>query len=145
MRLFLLIAAITLFSSTSWGFPSYSSQWAHRSVIYFAPTNDEHVKQFLLETLINKCQLQGRDLIALVVTEDGFTQPKWVKYEFNLNELFAVYNIEPGSHTAVLIGKDGHEKLRWGSATDWEQVKRVIDRMPMRKREMATKASPCSA
>lgn len=145
MRVLILMLLSTLFSAASMAYPAYSSQWSHRSVIYFAPTNDEYVKQFLLETLINECELQDRDLVTMVVTEDGFTQPKWVKFEFNLAELFAVYGVIPGSHTAVLIGKDGSEKLRWEKSTDWDKVKRVIDRMPMRKQEMARKASPCSA
>lgn len=145
MRVLILMLLSTLFSATSMAYPAYSSQWSHRSVIYFAPSNDEYVKQFLRETLINECELQDRDLVTMVVTEDGFTQPKWVKFEFNLAELFAVYDVVPGSHTAVLIGKDGSEKLRWEKSTDWNNVKQVIDRMPMRKQEMARKTSPCSA
>ncbi|MEX0334804.1 DUF4174 domain-containing protein [Vibrio tubiashii] len=145
MRAALLFTIALLNSTMSWAYPSYSAEWSHRSVIYFAPTNDEHVKQFLLETLINECELQDRDLITLVVTEDGFSMPKWVKHEFNLKALFNMYDVKPGSHTAVLIGKDGGEKLRWGKQTDWEHVKQTIDVMPMRRYEMAQKVSPCSA
>ncbi len=145
MRTAFLLIISMLVSPLGWTYPTYSGEWSHRSVIYFAPTNDEHVKQFLLETLINECELQDRDLITLVVTEDGFSMPKWVKHEFNLEALFTLYDIKPGSHTAILIGKDGGEKLRWGKNTDWEHVKQTIDVMPMRQYEMAKKTSPCSA
>lgn len=145
MRSVLLLSIALLYSATAWTYPAYSSHWQHRSVIYFAPTKDDHVKQFLLETLINDCELQERDLVTLVVTEDGFTDPVWVKYEFNLSALFDVYKVKPGSHTAVLIGKDGTEKLRWGKQTNWELIKETIDIMPVRQYEMTTKNSPCSA
>ncbi|KJY84014.1 hypothetical protein TW81_06750 [Vibrio galatheae] len=145
MRAAILVVISLLVCPLSWGYPSYSAHWSHRSVIYFAPTNDEHVKQFLLETLMNECELQDRDLVTLVVTADGYSMPKWVKEEFNLQALYSVYNVAPHSHTAVLIGKDGGEKLRWGKRTDWEQVIETIDVMPMRKVEMAQKVSPCSA
>ncbi|MFM2587081.1 DUF4174 domain-containing protein [Vibrio sp. TBV020] len=145
MRSVLLLGIVLLFSSSAWAYPAHSAHWSHRSVIYFAPTNDDHVKRFLLEALINECELQDRDLITLVVTEDGFTDPIWVKHEFNLTALFEVYEVKSGSHTAVLIGKDGSEKLRWGKQTDWDHVKATIDVMPMRQHEMASKSSPCSA
>lgn len=145
MRIVIVLFTALLFTSTTWAYPSYSAHWSHRSVIYFAPTNDEYVKQFLLEALINECELKDRDLVTLVVTEDGFSIPNWVKDEFNLKALFHVYRIKPGAHTAVLIGKDGGEKLRWGKQTDWQQVKETIDLIPLRKQEMATKANPCSA
>ncbi|NOH79946.1 DUF4174 domain-containing protein [Vibrio sp. RE86] len=145
MRVLLLLGLTLLASTFAWSYPAYSTHYQHRSVIYFAPTNDDHVKQFLLETLINECELQDRDLITMVVTEDGFTNPTWVKFEFNLKALFEVYQVKPGKHTTVLIGKDGHEKLRWGKQTDWNQVKQTIDSMPVRQYEMATQNNPCSA
>ena len=145
MRVAILLAISLLVCPLGWSYPSLSADWSHRSVIYFAPTYDEHVKQFLLETLINECELQDRDLVTLVVTADGYSMPKWVKEEFNLSALYNVYQIAPNSHTAVLIGKDGDEKLRWGKRTNWTQVIQTIDIMPMRKVEMAQKISPCSA
>ena len=59
--------------------------------------------------------------------------------------MFRVYDVEPGTHTAILIGKDGSEKLRWGKETDWENIKQTIDLMPMRQYEMEQRQSPCSA
>ncbi|KFI12491.1 DUF4174 domain-containing protein [Vibrio coralliilyticus] len=145
MRCLILTLLLIQSIGLAWSYPAYSPKWAHRSVIYFAPTNDEHVKQFLLETLINECELSDRDIITLVVTQDGFTIPSWVKNEFNLSSMFRVYDVEPGTHTAILIGKDGSEKLRWGKETDWENIKQTIDLMPMRQYEMEQKQSPCSA
>tara|TARA_Y100001956_G_scaffold80665_1_gene96330 strand:+ start:3789 stop:4181 length:393 start_codon:yes stop_codon:yes gene_type:complete len=126
-------------------YPADSEKWAHRSVIYFAPTNDEHVKQFLLESLMIECELAERDVVTLVITEDGFTVPGWVRDEFNLSGMFHIYDVVPGEHTAVLVGKDGMEKLRWGKKTNWDSIKSTIDKMPVRQYEMAQNTSPCSA
>lgn len=145
MRVLFVLVITLLAAPASWTYPSFSHPLPHRSLIYFAPTNDAHVKQFILETLINECELEDRDLVTLVITADGFTSPKWMKHEFDLTSLFTAYQIEPDSHTAILIGKDGVEKLRWGKKTDWEHVKQTIDVMPMRRYEKAKKVSPCSA
>lgn len=145
MRRLLLAVLMVANSALAFAYPAYSEKWSHRSVIYFAPTHDEHVKQFLLESLMIECELDERDIVTLVITEDGFTMPRWVQDEFNLSGMFHVYGITPGEHTAVLVGKDGTEKLRWGKTTDWDNLKQTIDLMPMRQYEMTQRGSPCSA
>ncbi|EDP57619.1 DUF4174 domain-containing protein [Vibrio sp. AND4] len=133
-----------LLSSPALGYPAYAQHWAHRSVLYFAPENDDHVKQFLLEALMNECELEDRDVITLVIAEDGYTEPTWLKEEFDLNMLSKLYEIEQGQHTAILLGKDGEEKHRWGAKTDWQFINNLIDEMPMRKQELQQKRSPCA-
>lgn len=144
MRSLLFLILMLMNPIACYAYPSYSSHWAHRSVIYFAPSNDEHVKQFLLEALINDCELSERDIVTLVITADGFTAPSWVKEEFNLRRMFKIYRIAPSEHTAVLIGKDGIEKLRWGKETDWRYVLETVDLSPARQHEKTSNTSPCS-
>jgi hypothetical protein len=129
----------------TWSYPPHHEFWSHRSVIYFAPSYDKHVEQFLLETLINECELHDRDLITLVITEDGFTTPSWIEAYFDTKSLFTIFQVEQGSHTALLIGKDGDVKMRWGKKTDWKKVKQTIDLMPLRRQEKTSPYSPCSA
>ncbi|CAE6938244.1 hypothetical protein ACOMICROBIO_LKFPLAJE_03546 [Vibrio sp. B1FIG11] len=133
-----------LISSPVFGYPEHAQYWPHRSVLYFAPANDDHVKQFLLEALMNECELEDRDVITLVIAEDGFTEPSWLKEEFDLKMLAALYEVKAGQHTAILLGKDGEEKHRWGAKTDWQFINNLIDEMPMRKREMQQKRNPCA-
>ena len=133
-----------LISSPVFGYPAHAQYWPHRSVLYFAPANDDHVKQFLLEALMNECELEDRDVITLVIAEDGFTEPSWLKEEFDLKMLAALYEVKAGQHTAILLGKDGEEKHRWGAKTDWQFINNLIDEMPMRKREMQQKRNPCA-
>ncbi len=110
----------------------------HRSVLYFAPANDDHVKQFLLEALMNECELEDRDVITLVIAEDGFTEPSWLKEEFDLKMLAALYEVKAGQHTAILLGKDGEEKHRWGAKTDWQFINDLIDENANAKKRDAT-------
>lgn len=167
-----IIALAALFSATACGYPEYAKKehqgmdphsdyhsgqsgsahhgsgfyqgLSHRSVMYFAPSKDVLVDEFLLGTLINECALDERDVVTMVITKDGFSSPSWVKEAFDYNMLVKMYDISEADHTAVLIGKDGTEKLRWGPTTNWIQVKKTIDAMPMRRAEMARAASRCS-
>lgn len=145
MRCMLLVLLTMALSTPAWSYPSHHGFWSHRSVIYFAPSHDKHVEQFLLETLINQCELDDRDLITLVITEDGFTTPSWVEEYFDTKSLFTIFEVKQGSHTTLLIGKDGDVKMRWGKKTDWKKVKQTIDLMPLRRQERTSTLSPCSA
>lgn len=139
-----LFSLCLLFVSTSLAYPNRSAPWPHRSIIYFAPQYDEHVKRFLLESLMNECALKERDIVTLIITKDGQSEPHWVRETFDLNALFHVYQIDANQHTAVLIDKDGREKYRWGKATDWSKLKQVIDNSPIRQRENDDGDDPCS-
>jgi hypothetical protein len=112
-------------------------------VLFFAPENDARVKQFLLETLMNECELTERDVVTLVIAEDGFTFPEWVKEDLDLHNLAQLYEVKKGEYTTILLGKDGQEKYRWGAETDWQFIKELIDEMPMRRKEMQRQSSPC--
>lgn len=139
-----LIMSLTINSVLAYPAYSHSSPLPHRSVIYFAPKEDSVVKEFLNEVLINNCQLDERDVVIMVIAESGYTVPTWLEEEFNLEAVTSVYEIPKGSHTAVLIGKDGKEKHRWNGKTDWQKITNIIDEMPMRQQEMQRQSSRCS-
>ncbi len=139
----ILLLLCGLISTATFGYPSYAQYWPHRSVLFFAPTNDASVKQFLLESLMNECELNDRDVVTLVIAEDGFTFPDSLKEELDLHNLAQRYQVKKGEHTAILLGKDGEEKYRWGADTDWQFINQLIDGMPMRKQEMQRQTSPC--
>ncbi|MDP2572390.1 DUF4174 domain-containing protein [Vibrio penaeicida] len=140
----LILVVIIICSASLHSYPAHQSHWTHRSILYFAPSEDEYVKQFLLETLTNECALKTRDIVTLVMTQDGFTAPRWLQREFDVAKLAKLYRVDKQSHTAILIGKDGEEKYRWGKITDWAFINQLIDSMPMRKQEMKEKSNPCS-
>jgi hypothetical protein len=43
---------------------------------------------------------------------------------------------QPEGFTVILVGLDGGEKFRAGSVVDPDRLDELIDRMPMRRREM---------
>ncbi len=139
----ILLLLCGLVSTSLFGYPKYNQYWPHRSVLFFAPENDAAVKQFLLESLMNECELNDRDVITLVIAEDGFTYPDSLKEDLDLHNLAQKYQVEKGEHTAILLGKDGEEKYRWGAETDWKFINQLIDGMPMRKQEKQRQPSPC--
>ncbi|MEZ9070144.1 DUF4174 domain-containing protein [Vibrio splendidus] len=139
-----LITSLTINSAFAYPAYSHSKALPHRSVIYFAPKEDSVVKEFLNEVLINNCQLDERDVVVIVIAESGYTVPTWLEEEFNLEAVIDSYGIPKGSHTAVLIGKDGKEKHRWNGKTDWNLITNIIDGMPMRQEEMQRQSSRCS-
>ncbi|MGF1910843.1 DUF4174 domain-containing protein [Vibrio kasasachensis] len=144
MRHFYVLTLALLFSGWAVGYPNSGQLLPHRSVIYFAPTQDEHVEQFKLDTLLNDCALLSRDIVTIIITHDGYTRPDWLEKQFDLATLFSLYRVNPSEHTAILIGKDGTEKMRWGKLTDWHELTQTIDKMPLRQREMNNKKDPCS-
>ena len=141
-----IVLILSLSTHSVFAYPAYSHSQPlpHRSVIYFAPEEDSVVKEFLNEVLINNCQLNERDVVIMVIAESGYTVPTWLEEEFNLEAVTSIYEIPKGSHTAVLIGKDGKEKHRWNGKTDWNLITDIIDEMPMRKQEMQRQSSRCS-
>ncbi|MGF1754078.1 DUF4174 domain-containing protein [Vibrio makurazakiensis] len=142
---FILTALIWgLFCTSAHAYPAYGKHLPHRSLIYFSPSEDGMVKDFLKGVMINNCQLEERDIMIMVIAEDGFTLPGWLVEELNIKDVSTVYNIPKGSHTAILIGKDGEEKLRWDGETDWNGITKLIDEMPMRKQEMQRQQSRCN-
>ncbi|TKF29946.1 DUF4174 domain-containing protein [Vibrio kanaloae] len=139
-----LIMTLAISSALAYPASSHTNSLPHRSVIYFAPKEDSVVKEFLNEVLINNCQLDERDVVIMVIAESGYTVPTWLEEEFNLDAVTRIYKIPKGSHTAVLIGKDGKEKYRWSGKTDWHKITNIIDEIPMRQREMQRQSSRCS-
>lgn len=146
---YLLCLLLMALAPASQAYPEYSNNWAgsmaHRSVLFFAPSHDNFVERFLYETRFHTCELNDRQVLTLVVTEDGKTFPAENGLSFNFDALAKYYSIPKGTHTAILIGKDGGEKHRWGAETDWKYISDLIDTMPMRRREVAGRISPCQA
>ncbi|MFD2177232.1 DUF4174 domain-containing protein [Veronia pacifica] len=145
-HLYILSGLLLALSTTSFAYPGYGQQshtLSHRSVLFFAPSHDTFVERFLFETRMNNCELNDREVFTLVLTEDGKTYPEQTGLGFNVDVLAEQFAIPKGSHTAILIGKDGDEKHRWGSETDWQYIADLIDTMPMRQSEMAERPSPC--
>jgi len=91
--------------------------------------------------------LRSRDVLYVPVVPEGHNQPipgsKLHTGSLSEDELAAVrlhYKVEPAEFLVILIGKDGGEKLNSQTPVPLDQLKQLIDSMPMRKRE--TQQSP---
>ncbi|GDY27530.1 hypothetical protein AHAT_34200 [Agarivorans sp. Toyoura001] len=141
----LLALLMICFSAYSHAYPLEHNYWSHRSVLFFAPQQDQYVEKFEAEELRYRCQIKERDMVVLVVTEDAKAISSGHFDDGGFEYLRNKYQASLKQYTAVLVGKDGREKYRWGAETDWQKIFSIIDAMPMRQREMRDAPSVCSA
>ena len=141
-----LLTLMLLFTSSfAMSYPMNSNYWAHRSVLFFAPQQDSAVEQFLADEMRYRCQIKERDLMVMVMTTEQALGQREQVGSHGVLYLRDKYKVEENKHIAVLIGKDGQEKHRWGAKTNWQEIFAIIDEMPMRKQEMLHNGSVCSA
>ena len=82
-------------------------------------------------------------VIGLVVAEGNSTLDGQVINAGESQRLVTQYAIGENTFSAVLIGKDGGEKLRVDEVPDLQAIYAVIDGMAMRSREMTADPSRC--
>ena len=98
--------------------------WQARPLIVFAdsPLDPAFIAQIdLLKADIK--DVQERDIV--IITDTDVTTPSALRRQ-----------LRPRGFTLVLIGKDGGVKLRKPFPWDMRELSRVIDKMPMRRREI---------
>ncbi|WP_172330895.1 DUF4174 domain-containing protein [Mangrovicoccus sp. HB161399] len=101
-----------------------SYRWNSRPVLVFAPAASDPRYAAQIEALTSVAEdLEARDIIVLTDTDPGHG-----------SELRR--GIGEDDATLVLVGKDGGVKLRAAAPVDPEQILSLVDRMPMRQREM---------
>jgi Domain of unknown function (DUF4174) len=115
-----------------------------RPLVVFAPTldNPQLVEQFnQLKT--HTAEMKSRDLLYVPIVPEGHNQPipgsRIPTANLSEDELAATrlrFKVEPAEFLVILIGKDGEEKLKSRTPLSMDQLKPLIDSMPMRKDEM---------
>jgi len=98
--------------------------WTQRPVVVFAesPNDPNFIEQMeLLEEGMDA--LEERDVVILTDTDP--TEQSALRTE-----------LRPRGFVIVLVGKDGEVKLRKASPWDVRELSRVIDKMPLRQREI---------
>jgi hypothetical protein len=139
-------ATITALGSPSAAAAELSDyRWTHRPLLLFAPTDkDPRLVETLSRIDASRCAFLERDMvIGIVLTEGQSTlagQPVNAVESRRLSERYA---IGENAFTALLIGKDGGEKLRVDEVPDLSTIYAVIDGMPMRNGEIRADPSSC--
>lgn len=112
-------------------------RWHARLLLLFAPGSDDAaLKQQQALLAGTAAARQQRDLIVLALPGDqspGFASADAA------TALRARFGVAPTSFTAILIGKDGGEKLRSARPLPAADLFATIDRMPMRQQEMQSR------
>lgn len=119
--------------------------WQHRPLLVFAPTEgDPRLVETVRRVEASQCDFADRDMVLGRIVADGTsTLDGQVIDTDQARRLSAEFGIGADSFSAVLIGKDGGEKLRVNGVPDLAAIYAVIDGMPMRSREMGADPDGC--
>ena len=119
--------------------------WQRRPLLLFAPTqSDPRLVETVRRIEASRCDFTDRDMVlGLIVTEGSSTLDGQVLDTSQVRQLLSTFRIGVNTFSAVLIGKDGGEKLRVNDVPDLAAIYAVIDGMPMRGSEMSAKPDKC--
>lgn len=119
--------------------------WQRRPLLLFAPSqSDPRLAETVRRIEASRCDFADRDMVlGLIVTEGTSTLDGQVVDTSQARRLLSEFGIGANTFTAVLIGKDGGEKLRVNGVPDLPAIYATIDGMPMRSAEMGADPGRC--
>lgn len=112
-------------------------RWVHRPLLLFAPAPSDRelaAQRAALRGL--DAELNDREMVLIVVEGAQGALDGRPLSPAAVQRLRARFRPQAGRLTAILVGKDGGEKLRRVGGVSPDEVFRVIDAMPMRQSEM---------
>lgn len=112
-------------------------RWEKR-VFIIAGSDQISIDQQRRDLLSHASQLDDRDLVVVLI-EAGSAKIVHGNVAFDdqastAADRFCIRDEE--GFVALLVGKDGSEKWRSRTPTDWPTIAKIIDAMPMRQAEM---------
>jgi hypothetical protein len=119
--------------------------WQRRPLLLFAPAeSDPRLVETMRRIEASRCDFVDRDMVlGRIVTEGTSTLDGHVVDTDQARRLMSEFEIGADGFSAVLIGKDGGEKLRVADVPDLQAIYAVIDGMSMRARETSADPSRC--
>lgn len=119
--------------------------WERRPLLVFAPTNDDpRLVDTLSRIQATRCEFVDREMVLGVVVAQGTSTLDG--HLMSADEALGLanrYAVDASAFTAVLIGKDGGEKLRVNRVPELSTIYAVVDGMPMRSREASANPGRC--
>jgi hypothetical protein len=115
--------------------------WKNRPLLLFASSPDAPEYRTVIQGLnSHSARIVDRDMVVIEVFETGLVRvdARPLPAE-NAEKLRQRFEVAEGMLTAILIGKDGGQKLRQSGSIDLPEIFALIDTMPMRQREMRKK------
>lgn len=113
-------------------------QWENRIIVMFTQNSDSSpYQQQMNEFSSLEDELQDRDLILISVFDEGCaTLDGQIISDSSADAIRSRLTPPKDDYSIFLIGKDGGVKLKQDEVLAPDELFRVIDRMPMRQREM---------
>jgi hypothetical protein len=122
------LAALPLSSAQATGDPLQPYRWNSRVLVALAPSPNDPALQDQ-RRIFHGFGAEGRDRdLVLVQAIDGTPEGDALRRRFGGGAGFR----------AILVGKDGGEKLKSGAPLHREDLFPLIDAMPMRRQEMSS-------
>jgi len=112
--------------------------WKNRPLLIFAPSPDASEYKTLMTQLNAQAdQIIDRDMVLIEIFDIGLVRVDGKPWpDENAENLRKQFSVTTGYLTAILIGKDGGQKLRQSKRVDLGSIFALIDTMPMRQQEM---------
>ena len=127
---------LTLTSASQAGMQRF--EWQNRPLLVFAPDRDDTALDRQIE--IAESHAAGwreRDMVTIVIAGDRPVTVDGTRAKDLVNDsLRQRYRVRGDSFAAILVGKDGTEKLRHVRPIAASKLFQTIDAMPMRRREI---------
>jgi hypothetical protein len=137
MRFVLLLTLLMLPQQPSRSLASLVD--TNRVLLVFAPSDDD--TRFARQLALlhgHAAEMKDRDLVLVVNLVKGAAPAPYAADSDQLATRHR-FHIASDAFAAILLGKDGDEKLRAATPIAIEQLDRTIDAMPMRQQEMKEK------
>lgn len=112
-----------------------------RVLLVFAGSNNPGVEHQWATLVDQRDEAAERDLVTVLLTRslikkhDGNSPPSATLSHADEQAARVRFHITANQFTAILLGKDGGEKLRSNQPIPWQTLQSTIDAMPMRQSE----------
>jgi hypothetical protein len=112
-------------------------KWNHRPLLIFSPSKDKHLEKQLLEIDQNQKGIIERDMKIFILHSNltGTMDDNAID-SVQVADLYKKFDVSPEQFSILLIGKDGGVKMRKTQSMKIKDIFAIIDKMPMRQREM---------
>lgn len=133
---------IAAWTATAVGSPSEAGmerfQWQNRPLLVFAPSARADPYRQQLEIARNHAAgFRERDMVTVAVVADNAVTVDGTRAKDLSNaQMRRRYRVPEDRFAAILVGKDGTQKLRGDAPISAGKLFETIDAMPMRQREI---------
>ncbi|NIO41385.1 MAG: DUF4174 domain-containing protein [Burkholderiales bacterium] len=143
----LMLVSLVAWSPLSWSQsdPLSKYRWDRRPLLVFAAdAEDPSLKQLRVAIEAASCEIADRDMVIGFILDRGESRLDGASMSPAAAEAIrSSLRVKRSEFSAVLVGKDGGAKARYGQAPSLDAVFSLIDSMPMRRTEMRKKSAGC--